>query len=81
MSDDGVLRSYNSKEEVVDYRQLTPEEIETLVKSTESFLSDQDFRMVAKVMEGVDGRDVMDMDQILNPPPHLRPPKKPSAEH
>lgn len=74
LGDDGVLRSYDSKGEVFDYNRLSPDEIEILVASSTVLLPADSARMVAEVMDGVDGRDVTDLEQILHPPPQLRPP-------
>ena len=54
----------------MDYKRLSPDEIATLLTSA----PDSDMQQLTEVFEGVDGRDVADMEQILHPGPELRPP-------
>jgi hypothetical protein len=65
----------------VDFKQLGPDEIDTIVKSLNSLIEYKKYQQLVKVMEGVDGRDVTDMEQILHPGPELRPlQQKPSTD-
>ena len=68
---DGVLRSFNSRREVVDYKQLSPEEI-TDVNSRLDFDSKLQ-QHVTEVMQGVDGRKVTDLKELLQPGPEIMP--------
>jgi hypothetical protein len=65
----------------VDFKQLDPDEIDTIVRSLYSLIEYEKYQQLVKVMEGVDGRDVTDMEQILHPGPELRPlQQKPSTD-
>ena len=57
----------------MDFKQLDPDEIDTIVRSLYSLIEYKKYQQLVKVMEGVDGRDVTDMEQILHPGPELRP--------
>ena len=61
----------------MDFRQLDPDEIDAIVKSLYSLIEYEKYQQLVKVMEGVDGRDVTDMEQILHPGPELRPELQP----
>jgi hypothetical protein len=81
LGNDGVLRSFSSRGDVVDFKQLGPDEIDTIVRSLYSLIEYKKYQQLVKVMEGVDGRDVTDMEQILHPGPELRPlQQKPSTD-
>ena len=65
----------------MDFKQLDPDEIDTIVRSLYSLIEYKKYQQLVKVMEGVDGRDVTDMEQILHPGPELRPlQQKPSTD-
>ena len=67
----------------MDFKQLDPDEIDAMVKSLYSLIEYEKYQQLVKVMEGVDGRDVTDMEQILHPGPELQPlqqKRKPSGE-
>ena len=70
---DGVFRSFNSHREVIDYKQLSPEQIELVVKSTKELIDAESFKKLDEKMQGVDGRDVIDVEQLLHPGPEGRP--------
>lgn len=69
---DGVLRSYSSSGEVVDYRQLSPEEIDLALKSMEGIFPSDHLEKTVEKMRGVDGRNVTDLEQLLHPGPEIR---------
>lgn len=73
VASDGVLRSFSSQLEVVDYKQLSPEQIELVWKSMEGLYPADALREFVERMRGVDGRDVTDDKQLLHPGPELRP--------
>lgn len=72
MGSDGVLRAFDSERKVVDYRQLSPEEIAVIIRS---FPPDVRGDMEQQ-LHGVDGRNVTDLEQLFIRPaisyhPHL----------
>ena len=71
---DGVLRSFSSRREVVGYKQLNPEQVELMVKSMEAVLDPDSFKTLTQKFRGVDGRNVMDSEQLLHPGPEGRSP-------
>ena len=62
LCNDGVLRSFSSTGQVLDYRKLSPEEINAQVEmfATNPLLSHDDIEKLRMVFKGVDGRDVDD---------------------
>ena len=80
LGDDGVLRSYSSQGVVRDYKCLSPDEIAAVIATTSASIPQEEAEKIAKIMEGVDGRAVSDINQILNPPPEIRPPVAPARE-
>ena len=70
---DGVYRSFNSRGEVLDYKQLSPEEIALMLASYKPLLDAETFAKLEAKMQGKDGRNVTDMEQILHPGPNVRP--------
>lgn len=65
----------------MDFKQLDRDEIDTIVRSLYSLIEYEKYQQLVKVMQGVDGRDVTDMEQILHPGPELRPlQQKPSTD-
>ena len=70
---DGVLRSFSSRGEVVDYKQLSQEEIQLVIKSVEVGLDSDSFKKIVEKMRGVDGRNIIEVEQLLHPGPEGRP--------
>ena len=68
-----MLRSFSSRGEVVDYKQLSPEEIELMVKSLEIGLDPDSFKKLVEKIRGVDGGKITDPEQLLHPGPEGRP--------
>lgn len=71
LGDDGVVRSFSSRGQVVDYRQLSPEEIDTALLSLSTKVPAQEHDKVSSILRGKDGRKVTDMEQILRPGPDV----------
>ena len=70
---DGVFRSFSSCGEVVDYKQLSPKQIELVVNSFEPIIDSDSFKTLVEKMSGVDGRNVTDSEHLLHPGPEIRP--------
>ena len=70
LGDDGVLRSFDGKIAVVDYRNLDPTQIRAwlLQSSTADVVSASEI-----VANAVDGRTVSLIDDLLNPGPASKP--------
>ncbi|KAK0661846.1 Lactobacillus up-regulated protein [Lasiodiplodia hormozganensis] len=68
--DDGVTRSYNANNEVIDYYQTDPQQLEMLVNFW-PIVTDKDH--LRQIFNGVDGRVVVNEDTLLHPPEELRP--------
>lgn len=68
--DDGVTRSYNANNEVIDYHRTSPQQLEMLVDFW-PIATDKDH--LRQVFDGVDGRTVVNEDTILHPPEELKP--------
>lgn len=64
---DGVLRSFDGEDNVLGYRQLSPEEIARFHNILPKAMREE-WRLDQKY-EGVDGRQVTDLEQLLHPPP------------
>jgi hypothetical protein len=60
---DGVLRSFDGDRNVVDYRQLSPEEIQIALQVYPPHMRDQ----IKDKFAGVDGRNVKDEETLLHP--------------
>jgi hypothetical protein len=60
---DGVLRSIDANNTVLDYRQLNPSQIEEFL----GWLDAAPFNNVTERLVGVDGRNVLDLEQLLTP--------------
>ncbi|KAE8138981.1 hypothetical protein BDV38DRAFT_281542 [Aspergillus pseudotamarii] len=73
LASDGVYRSFSSSGEVVDYKQLNPAEIAIVLKDFDGHIDSEAFEKVKQKLQGVDGRNVTDLDQLLHPGPELRP--------
>lgn len=67
LGNDGVVRSFSSKGEVVDYRPLSPEEIDWVLLSFSRNIGPEDHQKASSILRGKDGRKVTDMKQILHP--------------
>jgi hypothetical protein len=72
LATDGVLRAFDGDRNVVDYRKLSPEEIELVLEiyppAYRAQLNDK--------FSGVDGRNVTDTQQCLHPDASLMPPER-----
>lgn len=68
-----MYRSFSSTGEVVDYKQLSPEEIEIVVKFHEPYADPEAMAKFKEKMKGVDGRSVTNSDELLHPGPGIRP--------
>ena len=65
---DGVLRSFDGDRKVIDFRQLSPEQIASYLKK----MPDQ--RAIKwSEWEGVDGRTVTAEQELWDPPESLKP--------
>ncbi|KAL2843414.1 hypothetical protein BJX68DRAFT_243949 [Aspergillus pseudodeflectus] len=69
---DGVLRAISGDNKVVDYRRLSPEDIQTVMQVFPQKYRDQ----VKDKFVGVDGRDVTNEEQLWNPSEELVPRRK-----
>ncbi|PYI01594.1 hypothetical protein BO78DRAFT_378800 [Aspergillus sclerotiicarbonarius CBS 121057] len=67
---DGVLRSVDASGRVVAYQQLSPDQIREYNSNFPA--ADQD--RLSQDFQGVDGRDVTNLDQLLNPDRNMLPP-------
>lgn len=72
LATDGVLRSFDGDRNVVDYRKLSPEEIELVSEIYPPAYRAQ----IKEEFAGVDGRNVTDTQQCLHPDASLMPPKR-----
>ncbi|PYH42801.1 uncharacterized protein BP01DRAFT_393835 [Aspergillus saccharolyticus JOP 1030-1] len=75
LATDGVYRSFSSSGEVVDYKQLSPAEISKMLEFFEKHMNSEKFQEAKKKFDGVDGRDVTDLEQLLHPGPEVCPMK------
>lgn len=71
-----MLRSYNSKREVHDYKQLSAADIAILLASYKRILGPEAYTAFAAKVEGKDGRGVTDLEQLMHPGPDVAPLKK-----
>jgi hypothetical protein len=69
LAGDGVARSYAANNTVIDYAALSNSQIQQVI----SQLPASHQKHLEQVFEGVDGYDVTDKSQLLEPPPWLRP--------
>lgn len=65
---DGVMRSYDGQGKVMGYFRLNPDQIRQRVEKMKASGRDH-----SATFAGVDGRDVVDEKQLLEPPEHLKP--------
>ncbi|GJP88286.1 hypothetical protein AnigIFM59636_004616 [Aspergillus niger] len=70
LGSDGVLRSVDAANRVVSYQQLSPQQISQYIQN----LPQRDAARLQRVFQDVDGRDVTDLDQLLNPDSDQLPP-------
>lgn len=59
----------------MDYKQLSPAEITTMLEFFEKHIDSESSEKAKKKFDGVDGRTVTDLEQLLHPGPELRPAK------
>lgn len=67
LGDDGVLRSFDPNGTVLEYVRLSTNQIQQMLDShgrTDHY---------TEVFDGVDGREVTDLEQLTNPGKHLLP--------
>ncbi|RAK94791.1 uncharacterized protein BO80DRAFT_370295 [Aspergillus ibericus CBS 121593] len=70
LGNDGVLRSVDASGRVVAYQQLSPDQIREYNSKFPAAEQDR----LSRDFQGVDGRDVTNLDQLLNPDRNLLPP-------
>ncbi|GLA06181.1 hypothetical protein AnigIFM60653_006704 [Aspergillus niger] len=70
LGSDGVLRSVGAANRVVSYQQLSPQQISQYIQN----LPQRDAARLQRVFQDADGRDVTDLDQLLNPDSDQLPP-------
>jgi hypothetical protein len=66
---DGVWRNYNGNQRVVSYRALSLVEIAEVLDTMPGWMREQ----LGSRLEDVDGRRVMNIEDLVNPAPELRP--------
>jgi hypothetical protein len=66
---DGIWRNYDGNRKVISYRALSPDEIAEVLDTMPEWLRTQ----LGSRLEGVDGRTITDVNQLVNPGPELRP--------
>ncbi|RAH46595.1 uncharacterized protein BO95DRAFT_442109 [Aspergillus brunneoviolaceus CBS 621.78] len=66
---DGVWRNFGHDRNVISYRALSPEEIFEVPGIFPGWVRER----IEKGLEGVDGRDVTDIEQLLHPREELLP--------
>ncbi|KAL3445893.1 hypothetical protein BJX65DRAFT_280563 [Aspergillus insuetus] len=69
LATDGVLRSFDGDRKVVDYRQLSPEEIQIVLHIYPPHMREQ----IKDKFVGVDGRNVKDEEALWNPGEEIGP--------
>lgn len=73
IADDGVARAYDENESVIDYVPLTNDQLKHLLQNLpEAWKKEEDH--LHAVFDAVDGREVTDEKQLLDPPAELRKP-------
>ncbi|OJI87734.1 hypothetical protein ASPTUDRAFT_80862 [Aspergillus tubingensis CBS 134.48] len=75
LGNDGVLRSVDAANRVVSYQQLSPQQISQYIQN----LPQRDASRLQRVFQGVDGREVTDLDQLLNPDSDQLPSRAPTS--
>ncbi|KAL2837680.1 hypothetical protein BJX68DRAFT_249616 [Aspergillus pseudodeflectus] len=66
---DGVWRNYDGNRKVISYRPLSPEEIAEVLAMYPAWMRE----MLESQLEGVDGRSVTDVEQLMNPASEVGP--------
>jgi hypothetical protein len=72
LGDDGVLRGFNLKGDVLNYAGLDPEQIGAILSSTAPFHTDLEKAHLINVYNGIDGRAV-DSGELTKPGPSIFP--------
>ncbi|GLA89597.1 hypothetical protein AtubIFM56815_004081 [Aspergillus tubingensis] len=75
LGNDGVLRSVDAANRVVSYQQLSPQQISQYIQN----LPQREASRIQRVFQGVDGREVTDLDQLLNPDSDQLPSRAPTS--
>lgn len=70
---DGVYRAFDGNREVIDYKRLSPEEIDVVVRGLEGLIDDETSDKIMTMMEDVDGRNVTREEELLHPGPEVKP--------
>ncbi|GIJ89558.1 hypothetical protein Asppvi_008500 [Aspergillus pseudoviridinutans] len=73
LATDGVIRSFSSSGEVIDYKQLSPAEIAKMLEFFGKYMDSEAFEKSKPKFDGVDGRNVTDLEQLLHPGPGIGP--------
>jgi hypothetical protein len=66
---DGVWRNYDGNRKVISYRPLSPEEIAEVLAMYPAWMRE----MLESQLEGVDGRSITDVEQLMNPASEVGP--------
>lgn len=72
VADDGVARSYNATNGVIDYAPLSNEQLMRIIFHLPPSMEEHHEHLM-QVFDGVDGHAVTDKKQILEPPAWLQP--------
>ncbi|TKA80649.1 hypothetical protein B0A55_01874 [Friedmanniomyces simplex] len=78
VADDGVERSYAANGTVIDYRQLSNDQLMKMTMNLPAAMQHLQGHL-SDVWKGVDGNSVTSKSQFFDPPAHLRP-AEPTAE-
>lgn len=68
---DGVVRSFNGDMKVIEYLPLSPEQIQEVIGSVGELTGDSED--LKGIFDSIDGRNVIDLNQLQNPGPELLP--------
>ena len=74
LGDDGVLRSFSENFTVLNYAPLHPDEIDQLNARF------PDYEAIKEHYKDVDGRNVIDLEALMNPAQHLLPQLAPQSQ-
>jgi hypothetical protein len=66
---DGVWRNFDKDRKVISYQALSPEEITETLNIFPGWMR----KMIEKRLEGIDGRNVTDIEQLMHPGEDLMP--------
>ncbi|KAE8150834.1 hypothetical protein BDV25DRAFT_139429 [Aspergillus avenaceus] len=72
LGDDGVLRHFTRTGIVLDYAQLSPQQISQSLADSSSRYTAEENEHLARVFQNIDGRNVKG-SALLNPPAHIYP--------